>query len=621
MFRPCARGCNISLYKGTVAQGIIQASTVVSYMSQPEIVDVGGEECKLVTIGELCGAYKAQNEPGWLSDEPSPRKRARTEDTPSDAEENTPAEQTNDGAVKTADIFAYSESSEDEDKETVVRAGDVLKCEGCQCTKCLLKVFTERHKELSPVEQVALYTKYTDLSCNEDKYILAADKYYWRFEGSKHLHNNDTVIKCMDAVAAVSNCEYRDKWPRHGIVGGATYPFDDGRFCGYRKHTPFVGKYPIFDITPIETLVCSDDLFHWKRSPWIRQIGSRMVCTEHLPNSEGVLTYNVHHSKLATIIITRAMNSKHCMQLQKYMQKNVPYMLEFGEFDTPAPDYEELVLSRVCGTLAYSHFSAICDQFDWSDVHFSDVPSMVANALPRDSLFEFADLNMEDCHDVVQSGIWDVIPIELMKRELYAMLYKFMEVDEHPETYCNVFKSINFDDEYDDGYTLAAYLPLDGWKDKCTGVRCGQSDEKVGEYLADNEIYMKNFWQLCKEWSVSLIFAFVKNMEYTKTQEHSNAEDVHDYCLSLMVAWQTSVYGLTACHSCRMPVSHRHAQFHWMCGCRVYDMLAWLVQDYVDSITESEEEEREYYLEDTEREDYYKFVQRWINIKMAEVVN
>lgn len=69
----------------------------------------------------------------------------------------------------------------------------------------------------------------------------------------------------------------------------------------------------------------------------------------------------------------------------------------------------------------------------------------------------------------------------------------------------------------------------------------------------------------------------------------------------------------------RMPISHRHAQYHWLCGCRVYDMLAWAIQEYVDSITESEEEHREYYLENTDKEDYYKFMQRWIDVKMVDV--
>ena len=596
---------------------ITQVSSSKYSMSQLPVVNVGGEECKLVTIGELCDSYKTQSKPEWLSDA-NPKKRARTEDTTSDAGEDTLPEQANDGTVETTDILGATESSDDSEDQ-VVHAGDALKWNGCECTKCLLKAFIDNHKNLSPIEKVALYTRSTDLTCNEDVYTPAAERYYWQFSGSKHMHNTNTVIECMNAVAAVSNCEYRDKWPRHGIVGGAVYPMDDGRFCGYRKHMPFVGNYPIFDIAPMETLVCSNDLFFWKRSPWIRQIGSLMVCTEHLPNSEGVLTYNVHHSKLATILITRAMNSKHCMQLQKYMQHNVPYMLEFGQFTVPTPDYDEMMLSRACGMLAYSHFCGICDGFDWSNVHMTYIPSLTANALPRDSLFEFADLDMEDCYEVVQSGVWDVMPIEIMKREMYAMLYKFVAEDEHPETLCNVFKSVNIDDDYDDGYMLAAELPLDGWKDKCKSHRSGTSDEKVGEYLLDNEIYMKNFWHMCREWRISLIFAFAKNMECTRLQEHATAEEVHDYCLSLMVSWQTSVYGLIACHACRIPISHKHAQLHWLCGCRVYDMLAWALQDYVDSLTESEEENREYYLEDTDKEDYYKFMQRWMDVKMADV--
>ena len=48
-------------------------------------------------------------------------------------------------------------------------------------------------------------------------------------------------------------------------------------------------------------------------------------------------------------------------------------------------------------------------------------------------------------------------------------------------------------------------------------------------------------------------------------------------------------------------------------------MLAWAIQEYVDSITESEEEHREYYLENTDKEDYYKFMQRWIDVKMVDV--
>ncbi|KAL5497414.1 hypothetical protein EMCRGX_G013881 [Ephydatia muelleri] len=494
---------------------ITQVSSIKYSMSQSPVVNVGGEECKLVTIGELCNSYEMQSKPDWLSDA-NPKKRARTEDTTSDAGEDTLPEQTNDVTVETTDILGASESSDDDEKQAV-HAGDALKWNECECTKCLLKAFIDNHKNLSPIEKVALYTRSTDLTCNEDVYTPAAERYYWQFSGSKHMHNTETVIECMNAVAAVSNCEYRDKWPRHGIVGGAVYPMDDGRLCGYRKHTPYVGNYPIFDIAPMETLVCSNDLFFWKRSPWIRQIGSLMVCTEHLANSEGVLTYNVHHSKLATILITRAMNSKHCMQLQKYMHHNVPYMLEFGQFTVPTPDYDEMMLSRACGMLAYSHFCGICDEFDWSNVHMSYIPSLTANALPRDSLFEFADLDMEDCYEVVQSGIWDVLPIEIMKREMYAMLYKFVAEDEHPETLCNVFKSVNIDDDYDDGYTLAAQLPLDGWKDKCKSHRSGINDEKV------------------------------------------------------------------------------------------------------DSLTESEEENCEYYLEDTDKEDYYKFMQRWMDVKMADV--
>lgn len=211
--------------------------------------------------------------------------------------------------VKTSDLLGASESSAvGEDK--VVHEGDTLKWNGCECTKCMLKAFIDNHKNLSPVEKVALYTRSTDLRCDEE-YTPAAEHYYWQFSGSKHMHNTNTVIECMNACAVVSSYEYRQKWPRSGLVGGAVYPMDDGRFCGYRKHMPFVGTYPIFDIAPMETLVCSNDLFFWKKSPWIRQIGSLMVCTEHLANSEGVLTYNVHHSKLATIVITRAMNCLH----------------------------------------------------------------------------------------------------------------------------------------------------------------------------------------------------------------------------------------------------------------------------------------------------------------------
>ena len=143
--------------------------------------------------------------------------------------------------------------------------------------------------------------------------------------------------------------------------------------------------------------------------------------------------------------------------------------------------------------------------------------------------------------------------------------------------------------------------------------------KKIAEYLVDNEIYMKNFWHLCKEWRVSLIIAFSKNMEVTRTQDFATAEHVFDHCLSLMVAWQTAVYGLTACHACRMPISHRDASLHWLCGCRVYDMLAWAIQDYVDSITPSDDENREYYLEGTDKEDYYKFMQRWMDVKMLDL--
>ncbi|KAL5489077.1 hypothetical protein EMCRGX_G018126 [Ephydatia muelleri] len=226
--------------------------SVLHTLSQSPVINVGGEECKLSRLASCVTPTKCSlNLIGYQT--PIQRK-ARTEDTTSDAGEDTLPEQTNDVTVETTDILGASESSDDDDKDQAVHAGDALKWSGCECTKCLLKVFIDNHKDLSPIEKIALYTKSTDLTCNEDVYTPAAEHFYWQFNGSKHMHNTDTVIQCMNAVAAVSNCEYRDKWPRHGIVGGATYPLDDGRFCGYRKHSPFLGQYPIYDIAPMETL-------------------------------------------------------------------------------------------------------------------------------------------------------------------------------------------------------------------------------------------------------------------------------------------------------------------------------------------------------------------------------
>ena len=67
-----------------------------------------------------------------------------------------------------------------------------------------------------------------------------------------------------------------------------------------------------------------------------------------------------------------------------------------------------------------------------------------------------------------------------------------------------------------------------------------------------------------------------------------------------------------------MPVSHRFANLHWMCGCRVYDFIAYAVQEYVDNLTPADDTK---YLEDTDKEDYFKWMQRWMELKMAKVLN
>ena len=52
---------------------------------------------------------------------------------------------------------------------------------------------------------------------------------------------------------------------------------------------------------------------------------------------------------------------------------------------------------------AYCHFAAIGDDNGWEFGHMNYTPSLLANALPRDSFSVFADIGLEDCHDVVQS--------------------------------------------------------------------------------------------------------------------------------------------------------------------------------------------------------------------------
>ena len=136
--------------------------------------------------------------------------------------------------------------------------------------------------------------------------------------------------------------------------------------------------------------------------------------------------------------------------------------------------------------------------------------------------------------------------------------------------------------------------------------------------MANNDIYIGNFASLCKEWQATFVLAFVKNITETKTEELSDTEEVVHHATALMVAWQTSVYGLIGCTACRLPTSHRYAAEHWMCGCRVYDFIAYAVQEFVDSL-----EPVEYHLplELTDADDCYKWIQRWMEVKMASVLN
>ena len=595
-------------------------------MSEPKIVYVGGEACTLVTIGELCDAHENPKRPDWMEDTP-PTKKHKVIVMETNSGTHILPEQSHSGADEETDIHD-TDGSEDsyasDDKEII--HGTMPAWKECQCKDCLLRAFNKRTAEdfLAPVEKVAVDAKSDPaLNCTE---VLVGEwptEFCWTFTDSKHLHSTESTIAAWSAVAGLTGDDNYIKWPRTGRVSGATYPMDDGRFCRYRKHMPFVGAFPTFDHNVMTGVICSDAIFKWKHSPWLRQIGSLLVCEETEAKSEAVMVYNIHHSKTATLLITRAMESKHCMLLQNYMTSNIPYMLEFGSFKYPTPDYNEMMLSRACGMLAYSHFCAIGDDYGWDCGNISYIPSILANALPRDSMSVFADIDLDACFDVVQSGLWDVLPADLMIREMYAMMYKYVAVNEHPETLVNLFKSVNLDDDYDDGYTLASVLPVERYvRDKCTSSASDDNTEQIAGYLSNNDIFVNNYINLCKEWQTTFVLAFVKNMDYTKTKELVQPEEVVDYCLSLMVAWQTSVYGLIGCTACRMPISHRFANLHWMCGCRVYDFIAHAVQEYVDSLTHSEDEpDDSHYLENTDKEDYFKFIQRWMELKMAAVLN
>ena len=595
-------------------------------MSDPEVVYVGGEACKLVTIGELCNSYENPQRPDWMSDAP-PTKKHKVIVMDLDSGTHILPEQSNTGTDEETNLPDTDGSDKDsyasDDKEVV--HGSMPPWKECQCRQCLLQAFNKREAELlSPVEKVALDAESTAaLNCTEVLTREWPTEFCWTFTDSKHLYGTEKIVEAWQACTSVSSCDYRDKWPRTGYKSGNTYPMDDGRFCRYRKYTPYLGVWPTFDMHPLTAVICSDDLFKWKRSPWIRQIGSLLVCEESEDKSEAVMVYNVHHAKTAILLITRAMESRHCMMLQQYMTSNVPYMIEFGSFTYPTPDYNEMMMSRVCGMLAYCHFCAIGDDNGWECGRMSYTASITANALPRDSVSVFADLDLDECYDVVQSGLWDVLPTDVMKKEMYAMMYKYYAINEHPETLINLFKSVNIDDDYDDGYTLSAVLPIDSYvRDKCESSSSDKGTDHIAEYLGNNDIFIDNYLNLCKEWQTTVVLAFTKNMDYTKTKEFVQPEDVVDHCLSLMVAWQTSVYGLIGCAACRLPVSHRFSNFHWMCGCRVYDFLAHAVQEYVDSISPGEDDaDDSNYLEHTDKEDYFKFMQRWIEIKMAKVLN
>lgn len=199
------------------------------------------------------------------------------------------------------------------------------------------------------------------------------------------------------------------------------------------------------------------------------------------------------------------------------------------------------------------------------------------------------------------------------------MMHKYLTRDEHPESCFRLHKTVNMDDLFEDGAVLSQDLPVDPYfADKCMSCASYTNVQKVGDYLANNDILMEQYMSLCKEWRATFVLAFAKNMEETKKENLDDAETVVHYATSLMTAWQTSVYGLIGCMACRLPLSHRFSNEHWLCGCRVYDFIAHAVQEYVDSVTPEEEE---LVLDSTDRDDYFKWIQRWMEIKMSYIFN
>lgn len=136
------------------------------------------------------------------------------------------------------------------------------------------------------------------------------------------------------------------------------------------------------------------------------------MCDDSRKDSESVMVYNIHHAKWALEMMENAMKSKHCKHLQDYMKKKVPYILEFASDVVHHRDYDEMMLSRTAGMLAYCHFASIGDCLGWELERICSVPSIVGGPLPRDSFSVFADLDLEICHDVVQAGLWDTLPME-----------------------------------------------------------------------------------------------------------------------------------------------------------------------------------------------------------------
>ena len=281
-----------------------------------------------------------------------------------------------------------------------------------------------------------------------------ANTYFsFSFNNSKHLARRGDQEEAWDVEYRITSRSYGLTWQE--TVTPATYPQDDARFYELR-YRPRCGTRPYVCAHPLISLLVSDDIQQLKSSPWIRQIGSKMIYDATEKNSESVMLYNVYHSKWAVDMMERAMGSRHCKHLQEYMCKKVPYMLEFDSDVFPLPEYNETMTTRTVAMLAYCHFAGIGDNAGWELEHMRYIPSMIAGALPKDSYNLYADLGLGACHNVVQSGIWDVLPTEVTKRELYAMMYKYLMFDEHPEVCINIHKTVNVDDEFEDGSSLAA---------------------------------------------------------------------------------------------------------------------------------------------------------------------